>query len=219
VDVWFNLGDRDLAIGIERARSLNRGGRLTEAHAAITKAFGVPARVLPMSDHPVRTRVHAHGRWWPFQEFMIRARGGGPVDDVDFHGVRSAPATLEVLEAIAGARAIVIGPSNPIISIGPILALPGLAEAIAASKAPVVAVSPLVEGEVVKGPTRAFMEWAGRPLTSQGVVDSYEGLLDGLVADQRADGLPVLETDVLMQSQEARRRLADESLRFALALG
>jgi LPPG:FO 2-phospho-L-lactate transferase len=219
VEVWFNLGDRDLAIGIERARALDHGARLTEAHSAIAHALGVEARVLPMSDHPVRTRVSAHGRWWPFQEFMIKGGGAGPVNGVDFHGARAATPTPEVLSALEAAQAIVIGPSNPVISIGPILALPGVSAAIEQSRAPVVAVSPLVEGEVVKGPTEDFLRWAGRPLTSDGIAACYEGLIDGLVADRRADGLPVLETDVLMQTPAARRRVADHTLRFARSLG
>jgi LPPG:FO 2-phospho-L-lactate transferase len=219
VEVWFRLGDRDLAIGIERARALDAGQRLTEAHGAINRALGVKARVLPMSDRPVRTRVMAQGRWWPFQEFMIKARGAGPVQGVDFHGIRAAAPTPEALEAIASARAIVLGPSNPVISIGPILAVPGVAEAIGQSAAKVVAVSPLVGGEVIKGPTEAFMSWAGRTLDSDGIAAAYEGLIDGLVTDQRTDRLPVLETDVLMATPEARRRLAAEALRFALALG
>jgi LPPG:FO 2-phospho-L-lactate transferase len=219
VEVWFNLGDRDLAIGLERASALSRGQRLTEAHAAITRALGVTARVLPMSDLPVRTKVLAHGRWWPFQEFMIKAGGAGPVDDVDFHGARASPPTPEVIEAIATADAIVIGPSNPIISIGPILALEQLHQAIRDSSAAVVAVSPLVNHQVIKGPTRPFMEWAGQPLTSDGVAACYEPLLDGLVADERTDRVPVLETDVLLADPQARQRLAAETLRFALALG
>lgn len=219
VDVWFNLGDRDLAIGIERARALDHGVRLTVAHAAIAEALNVRARVLPMSDQPVRTRVLAEGRWWPFQEFMIKRRGRGPVDEVDFRGARAAAATPEVLAAIAGARAIVIGPSNPVVSIGPILALDGLRAAVRDSRAPVVAVSPLVHREVVKGPTAAFMRWAGQPLTSDGVAAAYAGLIDGLVADERTDAAAVLQTDVLMDTADARRRLADETLRFALVLG
>jgi LPPG:FO 2-phospho-L-lactate transferase len=218
VDVWFNLGDRDLAIGIERAQALASGGRLTEAQAAIGGALGLRARVLPMSDHPVRTRVMGHGRWWPFQEFMIRARGEGPVDDVDYQGARAAAATPEVLAAIAGAQAIVIGPSNPVTSIGPILAVNGLRDALVDSAAAIVAVSPLVGGNVVKGPTATFMRWAGCPLTSAGVVSWYEGVIDGLVADARTGDVPVLETDVLMDTPEARRRVADETLQFALAL-
>jgi LPPG:FO 2-phospho-L-lactate transferase len=218
VDVWFNLGDRDLAIGIERARALVSGTRLTDAHAALATALGVRARVLPMSDQPVRTRVLAHGRWWPFQEFMIKHRGRGPVDDVDFRGAQVASVTPEVLEAIAAARAIVIGPSNPVVSVGPILALDQLRNAIADSAAPVVAVSPLVHGEVLKGPTAAFMEWSGQPLNSDGIAAAYAGLIDGLVADQPGGAIPLLETEVLLSTPDARRTVAERTLAFALTL-
>ena len=218
VDVWFNLGDRDLAIGLERARALDDGARLTEAHARICSALGIGARVLPMSDRPVRTRVMAEGSWWSLQEFLIRRRGEGPVQDVDFRHVRAAAPTPEVLAAIRDARAIVIGPSNPVISIGPILALPGLGEAIKASLAPVVAVSPLVKGRVLKGPTEAFMRWARRAVSSAGIAAAYDGLIDGLVADERTPALPVLETDVLLADAEGRRRVAEQTLQFALGL-
>ena len=219
VEVWFNLGDHDLAIGIERARRLAAGERLTEAHAAIAAALHVRARVLPMSDVPVRTRVMAQRRWWPLQEFLIKGRGEGPVDEVDFRGAGAAQPTPEVLAVIAEAQAIVIGPSNPVISIGPILAVGGIRQAIAAAGAPVVAVSPLVGGAVLKGPTEPFMAWSGQPLNSDGIAAVYSDLLDGLVADERADQVPTLETDVLMNTPAARTRVADETLRFTLGLG
>jgi LPPG:FO 2-phospho-L-lactate transferase len=176
-----------------------------------------------MSDEPVRTRVMAGGRWWPFQEYMIRAGGASadpahPVEDVDFHGARAARPTPEALDAIATAEAIVIGPSNPIISIGPILAIPGLRAALEDASAPVVAVSPIVQGEVVKGPTAAFMDFAGLPVTNDGIAAAYEGVIGGLVADQRTTRLPTFETDVLMATPEARRRVADHTLGFATAL-
>jgi LPPG:FO 2-phospho-L-lactate transferase len=218
VEVWFNLGDRDLAIGIERARALGTGERLTEVQTRIAGTFGIAAAVLPMSDRPVRTRVMAHGRWWGLQEFLIKGRGAGPVQAVDFRGARAAAPTPEVLTAVRGARAIVLGPSNPVISIGPILAVRGLRAALEEATAPVVAVSPIVGGEVVKGPTEPFMAWAGEPLTSLGIANLYAGSIDGLVADQPAEGLPVLQTDVLMQGASGRARLAEETLRFALAL-
>jgi LPPG:FO 2-phospho-L-lactate transferase len=215
--VWFNLGDRDLAIGIERARALAAGDRLTNAQMAIAEALGVKVPVLPMSDNPVRTRVNAKGRWWPFQEFMIRGGGEGPVEDVDFHGIRAAPATPEVLAALNQARAVVIGPSNPVISIGPIIATPGVKAAL--KNKPVVAVSPLVQGHVVKGPTDVFMQWAQKPLTSAGIASFYDGLIGGLIADDsHADGLPVRVTNVLMQTADDRRRVAEEALRFVLTL-
>jgi LPPG:FO 2-phospho-L-lactate transferase len=218
VDVWFNLGDRDLAIAIERARCLDAGVRLTEAQARIASALGVRARVLPMSDRPVRTRVMAGGSWFSLQEFLIRRRGAGPIEDVDFRHARAAAATPEVLEAIASARAIVIGPSNPIISIGPILAVPGLSDALSTSAAAVVAVSPLVGGEVLKGPTEAFLRWAQQPVSSSGIAATYSGIVDGLVADERTRALPVRETSVLMDDGDARRRVAHQTLEFALGL-
>ncbi|MBV8218088.1 MAG: 2-phospho-L-lactate transferase [Solirubrobacterales bacterium] len=219
VEAWFNLGDEDLAIGLERSRRLDQGERLTEAHAAIAEALRAPGRILPMSDTPVRTHIMAQDRWWPFQEYMIRSGGKGPVQDVDFRGARNAQPTPEIRDALAKADAIVIGPSNPIISIAPILAVPGIREAIIDSEAPAVAVSPFVGGQVIKGPTKAFMEWTGRPLTTDGIAESYDQLIDGLIADQRATAVPTLETSVLMDTEDARRRLAEDTLRFALALG
>jgi LPPG:FO 2-phospho-L-lactate transferase len=218
VEVWFNLGDRDLAIGLERRRRLDEGARPTDAQAALTAALQIDATVLPMTDRPVRTRVMADGRWWPLQEFLIRQRGQGEVRDVDFRGVRAARPTPETLAALAAARAIVIGPSNPVISIGPILALPGMKQALEDSPAAVVAVSPLVQNEVVKGPTAAFMHAAGWPVSSDGIAAAYTGLLDGLVADQRTEVLPVLETSVLMDTPERRHEVAEQTLAFALGL-
>lgn len=221
VDVWFNLGDRDLAVGIDRARRLAEGARLTEAIAALTDALGVGARVLPMADEPVRTHVVARGRTWPFQEFMIVNRAEGPVEGVELRGVEAARPTPEVLEAIARARAIVIGPSNPLVSIGPILAVPGMRDALRRSPAPVVAVSPVVRGAVVKGPTAAFMAWAGQPLSAAGVAALYGDVLDGIVADEplpAPSDLPVHLTDLMMSDAAGRARLAREALAFARSL-
>jgi LPPG:FO 2-phospho-L-lactate transferase len=218
VDVWFALGDRDLAVCLRRRERLLAGARLTEALAELAGALGLTARVLPMSDEPVRTRVRHAGRWWPFQEYMIRAGAGEPVDGVEFEGAAAAGASPEALEAVRAARAIVIGPSNPVVSIGPILAVRELREAIRDAAAPVVAVSPLVGGRVLKGPTAAFMEWAELSLDSDGIAAAYDGLVDGLVADRRSDRVPVLETDVLMSDPAARRRVAAEALGFAEAL-
>ena len=217
-DVWFNLGDRDLAVCLQRARRLGEGARLTDTLAELGQALGVRARVLPPADAPVRTRVLARGRWFGFQEFMIREQAQGPVEGVDVQGTVAAMATPEVLDAIARARAVLIGPSNPVISIGPILAVGGLAQALRATEAPVVAVSPLVRGEVLKGPTDVFMAWAGHPLSADGICAHYAGLIDGLVSDERASNVPTLETDVEMGDADARRRVAREALSFAAAL-
>ena len=218
-DVWFQLGDRDLAVCLQRARRLAEGGSLTEAIDELRLSLGVAARVLPPSDDRMRTHVLARGIWLPFQEFMIREKATGPVEGVEVRGADTAQPTAEVLAALAGARAIVIGPSNPVISIGPILAVPALADALRASAAPVVAVSPLVRGKVLKGPTDAFMAWAGHPLSSEGIAAHYDGLIDGLIADERADSLPTLETDVELSNAHSRHRVARETLEFAAALG
>jgi LPPG:FO 2-phospho-L-lactate transferase len=218
VDVWFNLGDRDLAIGIERARRLAEGARLTEALAELGGALSLAARVLPMSDEPVRTRVRTDTGWLDFQEFMIRSGASAVVLDMALDGIETAQPTAEVLEAIADASAIVIGPSNPVISIGPILAVAGLRQALLDSPAPIVAVSPIVGGDVLKGPTAAFMQWAGFEASGESVASYYAGLIDGLVADEPVAGLPVLQTDTLMSDAESRRRVAAETLRFAEGL-
>jgi LPPG:FO 2-phospho-L-lactate transferase len=219
VDVWFNLGDRDLALGIERARLLRAGANLTQAHGMLAAKLGVAASVLPMSDHPVRTVILAHGILWPFQEFMIKAGAKGPIEDVDFRGIRNARPTPEVLAALAEARAIVIGPSNPVISIGPILALPWMRKALRAAPAPVVAVSPVVRGAVLKPATVPLMEWAGHRLNATGIASFYDGVIDGLIADEATDTVPTLEIDVMMADAAGRRRVAEQTLEFALELG
>jgi LPPG:FO 2-phospho-L-lactate transferase len=172
-----------------------------------------------MSDAPVRTHVRAHDRWMGLQEFLIRSEGVGPVQDVRFEGASKAPATSEVLGAISSARVIVIGPSNPIISIGPMLALSGMRGALRAARAPVVAVSPIVGGKVLKGPTGEFMDWADLSVDAAGIADVYAWVIDGLVADERTDRVPLLQTDTLMSTPKQRRAVARETLRFAAALG
>ncbi len=220
-DVWFNLGDRDLGIAIKRARALAGGERPTEIQAMLAARLGARGLVLPMSDRPVRTRISAAGRWWTLQEFMIRAltQGEPAVEDVRFSGARSAGTTPEVLAAIAHAEAIVIGPSNPVISIGPILAIPELRAALREAPAPVVAVSPIVGGSILKGPTAAFMRHRGVEPTASGLASLYDGLIDAIVADEPAlSGIPTLRTDLLMDGPSGRTRLAAETLAFALSL-
>jgi LPPG:FO 2-phospho-L-lactate transferase len=216
--VWFHLGDRDLAMCLVRTALLREGRRLTEAHAAVVSAMGVPARVLPMSDEPVATFVRHAGRLWPFQEYMIVAGAAPPVEGVALQGVERARPTEDVLAALASCDLIVIGPSNPVISIGPILALPGMREAVAGAPAPVVAVSPFVGGRSLKGPTEHFCEWAGIEHDAGGVARVYGRVVDGLVADEALERLPCLVTDTLMDGDEARRRVASEVVEFGLGL-
>jgi LPPG:FO 2-phospho-L-lactate transferase len=208
---WFRLGDRDLAMCMLRS-----GSRLTEGQARVSRAVGVEASVLPMCDEPVRTRVKLAGRWLPFQEFMITESGksgGVEIEGVELDGIEAARPTPEVLAAIAEADAIVIGPSNPVISIGPILAVPGMRDAIAMASAPVVSVSPFVGGHAVKGPTEDFCRYAGLPIDAGAA--AYDGLVDGIVTDEPIENAQVLLTNTLMDTPAARRDLAEKTLEFA----
>jgi LPPG:FO 2-phospho-L-lactate transferase len=233
---WFRLGDRDLAMCLIRSELLAGGERLTDAHAAVVRAMGVGARVLPMSDEPAPTRVGVGGRMLPFQEFMIVERARGLLEGVGLLGAEPGPwrdpagvgdggrgaspgPTPEVLAALRDADVIVIGPSNPIASIGPILALPGVRAALAGATAPVVAVSPFVGGEVLKGPTALFCELAGIEPSAAGVARLYAGLLDGIVADESlAAGVHALEAPTLMDTPAARRGVAAVTVEFAATL-
>jgi LPPG:FO 2-phospho-L-lactate transferase len=234
VEIWFNLGDRDLAWCLERTRmAAQHGLSPTAALARLNAAIDQRARVLPMCEEPVRTWIRTAGeaQWRSFQEFMICDRGEGAVEGVQLRGIEQARPTPEALAAIAGARAIAIGPSNPLASIDPILAVPGMREALRGAQAPIVAVSPIVGGEVLKGPTAAFMAFAGHELSARGVAEHYEGLIDGIVTDEppptsdtgaQSGGppgeLPTLSVDTRMPDARARAALAAQVLAFADSL-
>ena len=220
---WFGLSDRDLAACLYRRQFLDEGGRLTDAQAQIARGLGVEAQVLPMADTPVRTKVITPGGVRALQEYLILDGGQPPVEGVELEGIEAAEPTPEALEALRDAEAIVLGPSNPVISIGPILAIPGMREAIAASPAPVVAVSPYVAGGVVKGPTDRFMEGIGRPTTAAGVASLYTGLLDAMVVDEGDPDPPpaeiaTLSVPTLMEGAAGRARLARTVLDYAATL-
>lgn len=215
---WFRLGDRDLAFCLVRTEGLRAGLRPTEAHRAVVEALGVTASVLPMSDEAVSTWVHTRGETLPFQEFMIVRRAEGPIEEVELRGLERARPTDEVLNALAAADAIVIGPSNPVISIGPILSLPGMREALSAAPAPVVAVSPFVGGRAIKGPTEPFCEQAGIEASAAGIARAYADVVDGVVADEPVEGVAAVVTDTLMDTPQSRARVAREVLELAAAL-
>ncbi|HEY7965522.1 MAG TPA: 2-phospho-L-lactate transferase [Solirubrobacteraceae bacterium] len=214
-ETWFSLGDRDLALCLERRRLLEDGATLTEAQAVITRALGVAAAVIPMSDGRVRTIVRSGERLLSLHEFLIGERGAAPIDEVSFDGAASAAAAPAALEALAGAEAIVIGPSNPILSIAPILAISEIRAAIEAASVPVIAVSPFVGGEVLKGPTAACLAWAGRSADGAGVAAHYGSLIDAMVADEAVAGIRVRECDTWMGAASARREVAENVLALA----
>jgi LPPG:FO 2-phospho-L-lactate transferase len=222
-DVWFNLGDRDLAWCLERRRlCAEERLRPTEALARLNKAIGVRASVLPMSDEPQPTRVRTDAGWRPFQEFMIRDRAAGPVREVAFGETGAAPVspTPEVFAALREARVVIVGPSNPVISIWPILHV--LGDALDDLDAPTVCVSPVVGGEIVKGPTATFLSAYKQAVSAEGVLAFYEQihprLLDGLVADESVASLPARRIDVAMPDATARASVAEQTLEFALTI-
>jgi LPPG:FO 2-phospho-L-lactate transferase len=220
---WFRLSDRDLATCLYRRVFVDDGGRRTDAQAQIGRALGVRAAVLPMSEERVQTRVRTAVGWRDLQQYLVAEHAAAPVEGVEVEGIADATPTPEVLSAIAEAETIVIGPSNPVISIGPILSIGRLREAIEATAVPVIAVSPYVAGQVVKGPTDLFMQAVGRPSTAAGVASLYEGLIDGMVCDPEdpdppPEGIRVFNTETLMEGQKGRRALAERTLEFALTL-
>jgi LPPG:FO 2-phospho-L-lactate transferase len=220
---WFRLSDRDLATCLYRRVFVSEGGTRTAAQAQIARALRVEAAVLPMCEERVRTRVRTAEGWRGLQQYLVAEHGEAPVEAIEVEGIAEARPTPEVLAAIGAADAIVIGPSNPVISIGPILAIPSLREAIAGSAAPVVAVSPFVAGEVVKGPTDIFMRAVGRPVTAAGVASLYEGLIDAMVCDEGdpdppPEGIETLLCPTLMEGRGGRRRMAERTLELASRL-
>jgi LPPG:FO 2-phospho-L-lactate transferase len=220
---WFGLSDLDLGACLYRRQFIEDGGTPTAAQAQIARGLGVEAKVLPMSDSPVRTKVLTAAGRRELQEYLIVDGGRPEVLGVELDGIERAEPSRDVLEALRVAEAIVIGPSNPVISIGPILAVPGMREAIAASPAPVIAVSPYVAGAVVKGPTDRFMAGLGRPSTAAGVASLYAGLIDAMVVDEGdpdppPSEIPTLAAPTLMEGASGRARLARIVLDYAETL-
>jgi LPPG:FO 2-phospho-L-lactate transferase len=182
---WFRVGDRDLATHLTRSQLLASGRTLSEATAEIAAALEVQSRILPMSDARVETRVTTPEGELSFQEYFVRERYRPEVRGVRFVGAEQASPAPGVLEAIQSAEAVVLAPSNPITSIGPILAVPGIREALKKTAAPVAAVSPIVGGAAVSGPAGALMASQGLPVSVAGVAQAYSDFLDLLIVDER----------------------------------
>lgn len=220
---WFALGDRDLAVHVERTQRLRAGETLTSIVADMASRLKVAVRIVPMTDSPVRTVVHTRDGPLPFQDYFVRHRCAPVVTAVSFTGVAQARPSPAFVDAVAdpGLRAIVIAPSNPYLSIDPILAVPGAREALERVRVPVIAVSPLIHGKAVKGPTAKIMSELGIDATPSAIADHYKGLIDGLVIDESdaasADrvGVPVAVTRTLMNDLDDRRHLARAVLAFA----
>jgi LPPG:FO 2-phospho-L-lactate transferase len=221
---WFGLGDLDLATCLRRRTLLDGGARPTEAQLEIGAALGLRGRVLPMCDAPVRTRVRVpDGGWRDFQEYLVHDRAEPEIEEVEFAGIEAAVPTPEIEAAVATADAIVIGPSNPVISIGPILAVPGMRELLAEATAPVVAVSPFVAGKVIKGPTDKFMRAIGKRPSVAGLIDAYRGVIDAVIVDAAdpdppPDSIRNAAIDTLMDGAQRRREVAAATLEYCESL-
>lgn len=216
-NTWFRLGDRDLATHLYRSHRLKQGATLSQVTQEITRALGVGATILPMSDDPVRTQVRTPVGLLDFQTWFVQRRHRDRVLSIACRGARRAKPSPGILRAIERADAILICPSNPIISIGPILAVPGIRQALRRTPAPVIAVSPLIAGRALKGPSASMMKDMGLRPTSLGVAELYQDFLDVLILDHADSSLvPSIErlgigavvTNTILDTRPRRRALA-----------
>ena len=225
-ETWFRLGDADLALHVERTQRLRGGTTLSAIVTDIARRLGIEATVVPVSDEPIRTQLTTSEGELAFQEYFVRRRCEPRVQAITYAGAaaaRLAPAARAALES-AALETIILCPSNPYLSVDPLLAVAQLLPAVRAARVPVVAVTPLVGGQAVKGPTAKIMRELGIPLTPRAIAQHYAGWIDGFVLD-RADAaqadtfeVPVHVTDTLMKTLEDRERLAREVLAFAATL-
>jgi LPPG:FO 2-phospho-L-lactate transferase len=224
VDTWFSLGDRDLATHLVRTRALREGHTLSEVTATLARALGVSVRLRPMSDDPVRTRLRTPAGWLSFQEYFVREKALVDVLEVVYDGADVARPAPGVLAAIAGAEAVIVCPSNPVTSLGPVLAVPGIAQALAATRAPVVAVSPIVGSAAVSGPAARLMRARGLDVSPAGVAAAYAPWLRHLLIDVRDAasaaalaklGVHAVVTDIVMTDRASERALAAQALAAA----
>jgi LPPG:FO 2-phospho-L-lactate transferase len=222
-ETWFQLGDRDLATHVSRTEWLRGGGKLSEFARRTADALGISAQIVPMSDDAVRTIVQTTEGELPFQHYFVRRRCEPIVEGIRFHGATAAAPSAGIVEQLANplVRAIVICPSNPYLSVDPILAIAGIRDALANSATPVIAVSPIVSGQAVKGPTAKIMRELGVAVNTKAIAAHYRGLIDGLVideadaADVAAADVPIMVTRTLMKDVADRERLAGDVLAFA----
>ncbi len=226
-ETWFKLGDRDLATHVLRTARLRAGEALTEIVTDLSAALGARGSILPMCDEPVATVLDTPDGQLEFQEYFVRRGQRDEVLGVKLRGIEHTRPTGAVLGALAGADVVVFCPSNPVVSIGPILAVPGMQKALVASRAPKIAVSPLIGGRALKGPADRMLDSLGYEVSATGVARIYEGLVDGMVVDKvdageragiEALGMRVLVTDAIMRDAGDRVRLATEVVEFGAGL-
>lgn len=223
---WFRLGDRDMATHIQRSELLRGGMTLSEVTSHLCKQLGVAHPIVPMTDDPVATRVHVNtGEVLAFQHYFVRDRCQPEVTGFEFAGLEQARASQSLMSVLEGALdVILICPSNPFVSVDPVLKLPGVEAACSSNSAPVIAVSPIIGGQAIKGPAAKMMAELGMPQTALAVAEHYEGRIDGFVLDHadadlapeiEALGVRCLVTKTLMQSLGDRTQLAEDCLAFA----
>ena len=223
-ETWFRLGDRDLATAMVRTARLRDGTRLTDVVRGLQRAHGVGPAILPMTDEPVRTEVRTDDGWLDFQEYFVHRRQEPEIHEVRFGGIETAEVTPEVVEALATADVIAIAPSNPIVSVAPILAVPGVMDAVIGGRergVPVVAVSGIIGGKALKGPADRMLASLGHEASAVGVARGYAGLVDVFLIDRvdealapavEALGMRAVVTDTVMTDDAGRARLAGELL-------
>lgn len=214
---WFNLGDRDLATAIHRTRLLREGRPMHEVVAELARAWGLGVTILPMSNDPIETRITGPDGELPFQEYMVRLRTEVDVHSIAFAGAESSRPAPGVIEAINDARAVILAPSNPFVSIGPILAVPGIRDALENTRATRIAISPIIAGQVVKGPAAKMLQTLGHEVSAVGVAEVYRGLIDVMLIDEldrdlapriEALGMRCAVADTMMTTPERKAEVA-----------
>lgn len=226
-NIWFQLGDRDFATHILRTERLRSGASLTEITAELSTGLGIASTLLPMTDDPVATKIQTKDALLDFQDYFVARQQSDDVLGIIFDGAAVAKPSVPALHAIAEADMIVICPSNPLVSVGPILAVDGFRAALEQRSVPAVAVSPIIGGKALKGPADKMMATLGHEVSALGVARMYVGLIDGIVIDEtdaeltpaiKALGIRVRATQTIMGDPDDRRRLADEVLAFGRSL-
>ncbi|HVC33516.1 MAG TPA: 2-phospho-L-lactate transferase [Chloroflexota bacterium] len=227
-DVWLQLGDRDLATHLARTERLRAGASLTAVTAELTSALGINAAILPMCDEPVATQVATPEGTLDFQDYFVHRHQADTVTGIVFRGIERAQVSAAVRRALAEAAAVVVCPSNPIVSIGPILAVSGMRERLDAHPGPKVAVSPIVGGRALRGPADRMLASLGHEVSAYGVAALYQGLIDGMVIDEvdaalapriEALGMRVLVAPTVMADADDRPALARRVLAFCARIG